>query len=86
MKRAMSDGYKECACDVKGVVVKKKDVELLHLKLLYAVTTFTFWKNKVGDAARSEILLSVLIFTLIGCGGIGGFGFLGLLPLQPRFF
>ena len=43
MKRAVSDGYKECACDKKGVVVKKKnDVEVLLMHLNYAVTTFTF--------------------------------------------
>ena len=24
MKKAVSDGYKECACDKKGVVVRKK--------------------------------------------------------------
>ena len=44
MKRAMSDGYKECACDKRVSWSKRKDCRVMQLK--YAVTTFTFQKIK----------------------------------------
>ena len=85
MKRAVSDGYKECACDKRVSWSERRRRVLMHLLKLCCDHVY-IWKNKVGDAARSEILLSVLIFTLIGCGGIGVLCFLGYFRFSRAFF